>query len=57
MKTKQEIEKMKDGIQQKISEYEEKSNSLSFGSDDRDAYNHLCIKYKAQYNILLEVLK
>ena len=57
MKTQQEIEKMKDEIQQKISEYEEKSNSLSFGSDDRDVYKHLCIKYKAQYNILLEILK
>ena len=57
MKTQHEIEKMKDEIQQKISEYEEKSNSLRFSPDDRNYYNHLCIKYKAQHNILLEVLK
>lgn len=57
MKTQHEIEKMKDDIQKKISEYEEKSNSLKFSPDEQDLYRHMCIKYKAQYNILLEVLK
>lgn len=57
MKTQHEIEKMKDEIQKKINEYEEKSNSLRFSPDEQELYRYMCVKHKAQYNILLEVLK
>lgn len=57
MKTQHEIEKMKDEVEKKLNECWEKSNSLNFSSDDRDFYNNLCIKYRSQYDILLEVLK
>lgn len=59
MKTKKEIEAMRDDAMNKALEYQEKSNKAYFSDNkqDMDYYSGIFQKYMAQYHILLEVLK
>lgn len=57
MKTQQEIEKMKEGVNNKIEIIGNKARACVFGSAEYEMYDREYAKLIAQYNILLDVLK
>lgn len=59
MKTKQEIEQLKDYVESKINNYRLQAEDALFGGnhDKFEIFDREYAKAVAQYNILLEVLK